>query len=60
MDEDEDMTIAPPRRVNRSVVTERTGSRDGHVRTSQKRAGGRSVTISGEPDGDAVEDYEEI
>ena len=60
VEEEEDMTISPPRRVNRSVVTERTGGRDGHVRSSQGRTGGRSVTISGEPDGNAVEDYEEI
>ena len=58
-DEDEDMTIAP-RRVNRSVVTERTGTRDGHARTSQARAGGRSVTISGETESETAGDYEEI
>lgn len=60
VEEDEDMTVAPPRRVNRSVVTERTGSRDGHDRPSQRRAGGRSVTISRESDSDAAQDYEEI
>lgn len=60
VEEDEDMTIAPPRRVNRSVVTERTGGRDGHARPSQGRVGGRSVTISGEPERDTDEDYEEI
>lgn len=57
---DDDMTVAPPRRVNRSVVTERTGGRNGHTRPSQGRAGGRSVTISGESDEGAVEDYEDI
>ena len=60
VENEEDMTIAPPRRVNRGVVTERTGGRDGHSRPSQGRVGGRSVTISGEPDGDAAADYEEI
>lgn len=59
-DDDDDMTVAPPRRVNRSVVTERTGGRNGHTRPSQGRAGGRSVTISGESDEGAVEDYEDI
>ncbi len=58
-DEDEDMTIAPPR-VNRSVVTERTRSGDGHARSYQGRSGGRSVTISSETDGDAVDDLEEL
>lgn len=58
-DEDEDMTIAPPR-VNRSVVTERTRSGDGHARSYQGRSGGRSVTISSETDGDAVDDIEEL
>ena len=60
VENEEDMTIAPPRRVNRGVVTERTGGRDGHSRPSQGRVGGRSVTISGESDGDAAADYEEI
>lgn len=59
-EDDGDMTIAPPRRVNRSVVTERTGGRNGHTRPSQGRAGGRSVTISRESDEGAVEDYEDI
>ncbi|MDE7222706.1 MAG: hypothetical protein K2O34_02860, partial [Acetatifactor sp.] len=58
-EEDEDMTIAP-RRVSRSVVTERTSGRDGHSRSYQRRAGGRSVTISSEADGDTVEEYEEL
>ena len=58
-DEDEDMTVAPPR-VNRSVVTERTRSRDGHARSYQGRSGGRSVTISSETDGDAVDGLEEL
>lgn len=58
-DEDDDMNIAP-RRVNRSVVTERTGTRDGHARSSQARAGGRSVTISGETESETAGDYEEI
>lgn len=58
-DEDEDMTIAPPR-VNRSVVTERTRSGEGHARSFQGRSGGRSVTISSETDGDAVDDLEEL
>ena len=59
-EEDDDMTIAPPRRVNRSVVTERTGGRNGHTRPSQGRAGGRSVTISRDLDEGAADDYEEI
>ena len=59
-EEDDDMTVAPPRRVNRSVVTERTGGRNGHTRPSSGRAGGRSVTISRESDEGAAEDYEEI
>lgn len=59
-DDDDDMTVAPPRRVNRSVVTERTGGRNGHTRPTQGRAGGRSVTISGESDEGTVEDYEDI
>ncbi len=59
-EEDDDMTIAPPRRVNRSVVTERTGGRNGHTRPSQGRAGGRSVTISRDVDEGAADDYEEI
>ncbi|MDE6674210.1 MAG: hypothetical protein K2K19_05270 [Acetatifactor sp.] len=58
-DEDEDMTIAPPR-VSRSVVTERTRSGDGRARSYQGRSGGRSVTISSESDGDAVDDLEEL
>lgn len=58
-DEDEDMTIAPPR-VSRSVVTERTRSGDGRARSYQGRSGGRSVTISSETDGDAVDDLEEL
>lgn len=59
-EEDADMTVAPPRRVNRSVVTERTGGRNGHTRPSQGRAGGRSVTISRESDEGAAEDYEDV
>lgn len=59
-EEDDDMTIAPPRRVNRSVVIERTGGRNGHTRPSQGRAGGRSVTISRDLDEGAADDYEEI
>ena len=55
-EEDDDMTIAPPRRVNRSVVTERTGGRNGHTRPSQGRAGGRSVTISRDLDEGAADD----
>lgn len=59
-DDDEDVTVAP-RRVSRSVVTERTGgSRDDHARSYQRRSGGRSVTISSETDGDAAEGYEEL
>ncbi|MDE5892093.1 MAG: hypothetical protein K2H45_04110, partial [Acetatifactor sp.] len=58
-DEDEDMTVAP-RRVGRSVVTERTGGGDGHARSYQRRTGGRSVTISSETEGDATEEYEEL
>ena len=58
-EEDDDMTVAP-RRVNRSVVTERTGSRDGHVRHPQNRAGSRSITISGESEGVEPEDFEDI
>lgn len=59
-EEDDDMTIAPPRRADRSVVTERTGGRNGHTRPSQGRAGGRSVTISRDLDEGAADDYEEI
>ena len=59
-EEDEDITVAPPRRVNRSVLTERTGGRSGSGRPSQGRAGGRSVTISGESDEGGTENYEEI
>lgn len=59
-EEDEDMKVAPPRRVNRSVVTERTGGRNGSGRHSQGRAGGKSVTISRESDEGGPEDYEEI
>ncbi len=59
-EEDEDITVAPPRRVNRSVVTERTGGRNGSGRPSQGRGGGRSVTISRESDEGGAEDYEEI
>lgn len=59
-DEDEDMTVAPPRRVNRSVVTERTGGRDGRARHTQSRTGSRSVTISSESEGEGSDDYEEI
>ncbi|MBO5282165.1 MAG: hypothetical protein J6B43_03420 [Lachnospiraceae bacterium] len=60
IEEDEDMTIAP-QRVNRSVVTERTGSgrRSGQSRPYQSRGGSRSVTISSEAD-DPTDDYEEI
>lgn len=60
IEEDEDMTIAP-QRVNRSVVTERTGSgrRSGQSRPYQGRGGSRSVTISSETD-DPTDDYEEI
>lgn len=59
-DQDEDMTVAP-RRVGRSVVTERTGgSRDSRARSYQRRTGGRSVTISSETDGDDAEGYEEL
>lgn len=59
-DEDEDMTIAP-QRVNRSVVTERTG---GAHRSSQSspyhgHSGSKSVTISSEAD-DLSNDYEEL
>lgn len=58
-EEDEDMTIAP-RRVSRSVVTERTGgSRDGHARSYQ-RTGGRSVTISGETEDETSDGYERL
>lgn len=56
--EDEDVTVAP-RRAGRSVVTERTGGRDNQPK-SYPRTGSRSVTISGETDGDTVDDYEEI
>lgn len=59
-EEDEDITVAPPRRVNRSVVTERTGGRSGSGRPPQGRAGGRSVTISRESDEGGTENYEEI
>lgn len=60
IEEDEDMTIAP-QRVNRSVVTERTGGgrRSGQARPYQGRGGSRSVTISSETD-DSSDDYEEI
>lgn len=60
IEEDEDMTVAP-QRVNRSVVTERTGSgrRSGQSRPYQSRGGSRSVTISSETD-DPTDDYEEI
>ncbi len=58
-EEDEDMTIAP-QRVNRSVVTERTGSgRSGQSRPYQGRRGSRSVTIGSE-NGEPEDDYEEI
>lgn len=57
-EEDDDMTVAPGR-ISRSVVTERTGGRSERSRSYQ-RAGGRSVTISGESDDDVTEDYEEI
>lgn len=56
--EDEDVTIAP-RRAGRSVVTERTGGRDNQPK-AYPRTGSRSVTISGETDGDTLDDYEEI
>lgn len=59
IEEDEDMTIAP-QRVNRSVVTERTGGRrNGQSKPYQGRGGSRSVTISSETD-DSADDYEEI
>lgn len=59
-DEDEDMTVASPRRVSRSVVTERADGRDGRSRQIQSRAGSRSVTISRESEDDGSDDYEEI
>lgn len=59
-DEDEDITIASPRRVNRSVVTERAGGRDGRSRAPQSRAGSRSVTISRESEDDGADENEEI